>query len=227
MRQATFVISSGRGGLHPADAAIAAEPDIQRLSIRQIDLLDDGTGIVLYTSRGDLERGKQLLDARDDIYSVDYVGETDGVTLVHFEPNDTVRELLAVGRSQVIALDLPIECLPDGGVRVTVIGNDAAISEAVDDMPESLALSLESMGAHDPDRSDPFASLTERQQEILLTALELGYFETPRETNQEAIAEELGVSTATVGEHLRRIQAELIPSVVPRALWEQGIPEFE
>jgi hypothetical protein len=143
MRQATFVISAGRGGLHSADAAIAAEPDIQRLAIRQIDILDDGTGIVLYTSRGDLERGKQLLDARDDIYSVDYVGETNGVTLVHFEPNDTVRDLLAVGRSQVIALDLPIECLPDGGVRVTVIGNDAAISEAVDDMPESLALSLE------------------------------------------------------------------------------------
>ena len=76
------------------------------------------------------------------------------------------------------------------------------------------------MGEYDPDRSDPFASLTERQQEILLTALELGYFETPRETNQEAIAEELGVSTATVGEHLRRIQAKLVPSVVPRALWE-------
>jgi DNA-binding CsgD family transcriptional regulator len=220
MRQATFVISAGRGGLHPADAAIAAEPNIQRLAIRQIDILDDGTGIVLYASRGDLERGKQLLQERDDIHDVDYVGETNGVTLVHFEPNDVVRDLLAVGRSQAIALDLPIECLPDGGVRVTVIGNDAAISRAVDDMPESLAHSLESLGPDHPDRSDPFASLTERQQEILLTALELGYFETPRETNQEEIADALDVSTATVGEHLRRIQAKLIPSVVPRALWE-------
>lgn len=220
MRQATFVISAGRGGLHPADAAIAAEPGIQRLSIRQIDILDDGTGIVVYTSRGDLKRGKRLLEARDDIYDVDYVGETDGITLVHFEPNETVRNLLAVGRSQPIALDLPIECLPDGGVRVTVLGSDPAISEVVDGMPESLALSLESMGTYDPDRSDPFASLTERQQEILLTALELGYFETPRQTNQEAIADALDVSTATVGEHLRRIQAKLIPSVVPRALRE-------
>jgi hypothetical protein len=220
MRQATFVISAGRGGLHPADAAVAAEPGIQRLSIRQIDILDDGTGIVVYTSRGELERGKRLLEARDDIYDVDYVGETDGITLVHFEPNDTVRNLLAVGRSQPIALDLPIECLPDGGVRVTVLGSDAAISEVVDGMPESLALSLESMGTYDPDRSDPFAALTERQQEILLTALELGYFETPRQTNQEAIAEALDVSTATVGEHLRRIQATLIPSVGPRALRE-------
>lgn len=220
MRQATFVISAGRGGLHPADAAIAAESGIQRLSIRQIDILDDGTGIVVYTSRGDLERGKRLLEARDDIYDVDYVGETDGITLVHFEPNETVRNLLAVGRSQPIALDLPIECLPDGGVRVTVLGSDTGISEVVDGMPESLALSLESMGTYDPDRSDPFASLTERQQEILLTALELGYFETPRQTNQEAIADMLDVSTATVGEHLRRIQAKLIPSVVPRALRE-------
>ena len=220
MRQATFVISAGRGGLHPADAAVAAEPGIQRLSIRQIDILDDGTGIVVYTSRGELERGKRLLEARDDIYDVDYVGETDGITLVHFEPNDTVRNLLAVGRSQPIALDLPIDCLPDGGARVTVLGSDAAISEVVDGMPESLALSLESMGTYDPDRSDPFAALTERQQEILLTALELGYFETPRQTNQEAIAEALDVSTATVGEHLRRIQATLIPSVVPRALRE-------
>jgi hypothetical protein len=220
MRQATFVISAGRGGLHPADAAIAAEPGIQRLAIRQIELLEDGSGLVLYASRGDLERGYQLLRDREDIYDVDYVGEHNGVTLAHFEPNDTVRDLLAIGRQHTIALELPIECLPDGGVRVSVVGNDAAISEAVNSMPESLALSLESMGEYDPDRSDPFTSLTERQQEILLTALELGYFETPRQTNQEAIAEALDVSTATVGEHLRRIQAKLIPAVVPRALRE-------
>lgn len=45
--------------------------------------------------------------------------------------------------------------------------------------------------------------LTERQYEVLLAAYAEGYFDWPRETSGEEVAEELGVSLSTVSQHLR------------------------
>lgn len=53
-------------------------------------------------------------------------------------------------------------------------------------------------------------SYTDEQQETLLTALELGYFEIPRETSLEEVANVMNISTDAVSEQLRRGQANLV-----------------
>lgn len=53
-------------------------------------------------------------------------------------------------------------------------------------------------------------ALTETQRETLLTALELGYFDVPREATLDDIADRLGVSTQAVSTRLRRAQRRLI-----------------
>lgn len=58
-----------------------------------------------------------------------------------------------------------------------------------------------------PDEHD---GLTDAQREILLFALEAGYFEEPRESSLEDLAAELGVSRQAVGTRLRRAYANLI-----------------
>jgi predicted DNA binding protein len=58
-----------------------------------------------------------------------------------------------------------------------------------------------------PDEHD---GLTDAQREILLLALESGYFEEPREVSLEDLADELGVSRQAVGTRLRRAYANLI-----------------
>jgi predicted DNA binding protein len=52
--------------------------------------------------------------------------------------------------------------------------------------------------------------LTDAQREILLLALDAGYFEEPREASLEDLATELGVSRQAVGTRLRRAYANLI-----------------
>ncbi|OVE82985.1 helix-turn-helix domain-containing protein [Natronolimnobius baerhuensis] len=52
--------------------------------------------------------------------------------------------------------------------------------------------------------------VTASQRETLLTALEQGYFEVPRETRMEDIAGELEISTSAVSAQLRRGQASLL-----------------
>jgi predicted DNA binding protein len=52
--------------------------------------------------------------------------------------------------------------------------------------------------------------LTEPQQEALLAALERGYFEVPRRTRLEAVADDLGISTQALSTRLRRAHSNLL-----------------
>lgn len=55
--------------------------------------------------------------------------------------------------------------------------------------------------------------LSERQREVFELARERGYYTWPREVSATDIAEELGVSKATVLEHLRKAEAKVINSL--------------
>jgi len=56
--------------------------------------------------------------------------------------------------------------------------------------------------------------LSQRQREAVAVALELGYYEIPRETDHEAVADALECAPSTAAEHLRKAEAKLIPAVV-------------
>lgn len=55
---------------------------------------------------------------------------------------------------------------------------------------------------------------TERQQEVLETAHELGYFDHPKGANAGEVAKELDINTATFTEHLSAAQRKLLDSVL-------------
>ncbi|QIO22107.1 helix-turn-helix domain-containing protein [Haloarcula sp. JP-L23] len=57
-------------------------------------------------------------------------------------------------------------------------------------------------------------ALSARQREVFLTAYEMGYYELPRETSTEAIADAVGVSRRTAEEHLRRAEKKLTDALV-------------
>lgn len=56
-------------------------------------------------------------------------------------------------------------------------------------------------------------SLTGRQRETLLTAVEGGYYAIPREITTAEIGEAIGVERRTAEDHLRRAEAKLIESI--------------
>jgi predicted DNA binding protein len=61
---------------------------------------------------------------------------------------------------------------------------------------------------------DAFARLTERQQEALVRAYELGYYETPRSVSFEEVAAELDCASSTANELLRRAEATVVEAVL-------------
>ncbi|RQG89634.1 helix-turn-helix domain-containing protein [Natrarchaeobius chitinivorans] len=69
-------------------------------------------------------------------------------------------------------------------------------------------------------------NLTPEQREVLVTALEMGYFNVPREAQIGDLAEKLDISTNSVSERLRRASANLTRNTVtvsaPKADSETG-----
>lgn len=57
---------------------------------------------------------------------------------------------------------------------------------------------------------DGIDGLTRRQREVLELARRRGYYRYPRETSPAALADELGLATSTVIEHLRRAESRLL-----------------
>lgn len=60
--------------------------------------------------------------------------------------------------------------------------------------------------------NDP--NLTDRQREVVKTALEEGYFEWPREITSEELAEKLGITRGTCLEHLRKAESKLLQEAI-------------
>jgi predicted DNA binding protein len=216
MRYAKLVMRPGRAGFHPADAALRDDPDIERIAIHHINQLDDGTVVFLYQLHGSTERAREIAEAHEDV--LDYSISEDGADIhgyIHLKPNDVVDALFRLPQEHSVVVDTPIDCLPDGGIRVTGIGDQQTITEALGIIPEGVDVELETMGEYHPDDRQLFSVLTDRQQEILLTAIEAGYYDVPRDATYEDIAEEMDLAPVTVGEHLRKIESRVLRQIAP------------
>ena len=60
--------------------------------------------------------------------------------------------------------------------------------------------------------------LTDRQREVLEHALDHGYFDWPRQTTSEALADDLDISRATYLEHLRKAERTLLPAALEESV---------
>lgn len=216
MRYATVVITPDDGGFHPADAVLWRDPEVRRESIQQINLLTDDTAVTLYELRGDLARAAALLQDVDSVLSCDVSGDREGLAYVHLVANETVRRLLSIVQEQEVVLNTPLGALDDGGVRVTIVGEDEPIRRAVDGVPDDVTVTLESIGDYHPETDHLFSTLTHRQQEILESAVELGYYEVPRDATHADIATAVGLTAGTVGEHLRKVEGKVFSALVSR-----------
>jgi hypothetical protein len=214
MRYATIVITPGEEGLHPADRALSTDPAVARETIHNINLLNDGTCVTLYELSGDLDRADELLSTHSAVIAADVSGESDGIAYIHFEPNFTVEALLTIVQMYEFVLDTPIDCTDRGGIRVRIVGDDATLQAAIATIPDPLTVTLETNSEYHAAIDDLFATLTARQQEVLTTAVEEGYYQVPRQTTHERLADRLDLTPSTIGEHLRRIEARVLSEVV-------------
>lgn len=221
MRYVELRVRPGERWFHPVDRYIAEDPDLRHGPIHNINRLEDGTAVFLYEVLGPKER----IDAILEEHGTGMKRETTAVgenTLVwaHVDPDDdttasVVADLLDVADSYSIVVDTPIEFTADNELRLTLVGESSVIQELFAEAPESAQVTVEKTGTYRPKSDRLFSELTARQQEVLLAAIEAGYYDDPRRATYDDIAETVGCSATTVGEHLRKIERRLVREVAP------------
>jgi predicted DNA binding protein len=197
------------------DAAIAGVDGVRREALVALEWHSDGTYALLYRLAGD---DAAALDAvfrdRADVYDYDVIDSGGQLfAFVHVSERETLSELLAIAESHALILDPPFR-YTDWGVRVTVAGTEAALQAAFAEVTDRIAVEIEWTGEYTPDEPGYLGRLTDRQREAVLVAHELGYYETPRATSFEGVADELGCAPSTANELLRRAESVLLDALL-------------
>jgi predicted DNA binding protein len=214
MRTATVRLSPPAEGLHPADAEVAAHPELQREAIDHITGLADGSGVLLCRIRGDAGTVRTVLDETPRLRDHNVTAaETTVYVYMHFEPTGTAEALLELRRSHELVVRMPMQWLSNGNLEVSAVGDDATLQAAVSGLPAEVGVHLVELREYEPDADRPTALLTDRQLDVLDAALEVGYYEQPRRGTQANVADAVGLAPATVGEHLRRIEGTVLRSL--------------
>lgn len=214
MRYVTAAFRREGGPLHPWGATLTADPDVRRGPMYEMELLEDGTAKVLCRIYGDIQRGFELTRDHDLVIEVESTGDDSGLLYMRTEMPPVARRMILFPRKTKLILTMPLEFTPDGASVATFVGDDAEFAESLANVPEAVDVELLETGEYDPEPGDVLGSLTARQQEILTTAVSLGYYENPRQATQADIAEAVDLQPGTVGDHLRKIESHTFGSLV-------------
>lgn len=215
MRYVTIELRpTGEASFHPVGTALGEEPAIRQEAIHNVELLDDGTMVMLAEASGDLKRYAEILDESPDVLDYSVSGEERGVAYSHIDGNDLTNYLIKRRTYSEFVIDWPIEITEDGAQRITLVGDRAAFARADPTGPEGAEIEIVEMGEYLPEAKRLFDSLTERQQEVLRVAVDVGYYRTPREATTDDVADDVECSPGTAGEHLRKVEARVFQRLV-------------
>jgi predicted DNA binding protein len=221
MRYVDLRVRPDERWFHPVYRCLAEDPDLRPGPIRNVNRLDDGTIVLLYEVAGPKDRVDAILEEHGTGMKRDTT-EAGRTTLVwaHLDPADdttatVVTDLLDVTDTYSVVVDTPIEVTADGELAVTLIGESGVIRTLFEDAPERAHVTVEKTGTYRPETDRLFAGLTARQQEVLLAAIETGYYDAPRRATYDDVAAAVGCSATTVGEHLRKIERQFVREIAP------------
>lgn len=150
------------------------------------------------------------IEAHPDVGQFDTVDQQEDGTIVQLETLEPA-VLSAASRA---GTPLTYPATVNGGTLIaTVVGTHAAIS--------SLGEQLRAGGvgfevAYIQPNHDGSRILTDRQEEVLFTAIERGYYESPRESTLTEVAEELGIAKSTCSATLQRAEGAIIEAFCSR-----------
>ncbi len=191
-------------------------------TVRSLEVLADGTVLVVYEIDGTEQALRGCLDAAPEKV-VDATVTERGEPLVaqlRFHPDETFERLLSVHQSFGVSVEFPIHYVDHEPATIELVetGSQDALRDRIAETRELATVHVKHVHRHEPTTRRQFRELTERQQEVLVAAVQCGYYRNPREATHDEIAAELGCSASVVGQHLRRIEQLLVSTTIPEGL---------
>lgn len=220
MKRVTVTLRPEGARLPPAAHVYRAAGAVDRAEGLQWNVSGDPTTLMARVE-GDPEGTAAALEAHPTVIDYDLVAVEDRECYVRTrsERTEVARQLFGRYADSELIVVPPVE-YDDRGMVMTVVGEPGDLQRGVDAPPDGIAVSVESVGEFASVPGPVLARLSDRQREALTAAVEVGYYDVPRETTHEAVAERLGVAPSTASEHLRKAESKVV-----RALVEEGTPD--
>lgn len=189
--------------------AISTEyPDVEFRVLAALPTEDTGVGLVELTGPN-LDAVVGAMRDTDAVLTLDILGESADRVLVQFETSEPL--LLFSVRESGVPLEPPID-IQDGRATVEVTASQDRLSQ--------FGTQLEQFGmSFDVEYVQPSAEsadnlLTDSQRELVVTAVEQGYYDTPRTCSLTELADHIEMAKSTVSETLHRAEEAIIKEFV-------------
>lgn len=212
MKSVRLAVRHAGATIHPMHEFVCESPFVDREVILEGKATDGAETLLVYVE-GDREAYEEALRSRLDVEEYDVTPESDGAFYVFLrsELRDHQRSLLdALGRETVVVVP-PVEFRSDRTMRLTLVGRSEDLQATLDALPEGMDAEVLAVGGHARAFDD---ALTDRQREAVAAAWALGYYEVPRESGIEAVADELGCAVSTASDLLRRAESRLVAAAL-------------
>lgn len=182
------------------------------LTFRVLSALSvDGSGVGLLELSGPAAAFPDVIDAIDahaGIHELDVLQQVDEKALVRFETSSPL--LLLAAQESGVPLGLPLE-IQDGKAALELTAPHERVSELGDQLRSfGLSYTVEYIR---PDVEREML-LSDRQRSLLATAVDLGYYDTPRTCTLTELAEYLGIAKSTASERIHRAESAVIKAFV-------------
>lgn len=172
-------------------------------------LSEDATGVVLLRVVGE-DVCTMLADIADHsgIFDLAIARSSDRKATVQCAVSEF--ELLTAAKRGGIPIEMPVE-ISGATAAVQVTGPHDRLSAFAENLVER---GMEYEIEYVQRRQEPSELLTDTQRELLLAAVDIGYYDTPRGCTQEELAAELGVAKSTCSGVLHRAEEAIVKNFV-------------
>lgn len=177
---------------------------------------DDDVGFALLElTAPDIEAVLRSMADNSFLTDIEPLQLGDGRAIVQIET--TAPLLLLSAQASGIPIEPPV-VIRDGVADVELRTSHDRLSALGDELDRfGFSYTVESIY----DAADPERLLSERQRELVLTAVEEGYYDTPRGCSLTELAENVGIAKSTCSETLHRAESIIVRRFVDKHLSEK------
>lgn len=168
---------------------------------------DAGVGLAEITSRS-LSSILSAIKTSDSVVELDILRQHDDEALIQFET--TIPLLLFPVRDSGIPIELPFT-IEAGEANWEITAPQRRLSELGTQFDQfGIPFTVNEIHRH----VEPTQLLTDSQLELVHTAIEQGYYDTPRRCSLTDLAGESGIAKSTCSETLHRVEGKIIKQFV-------------
>jgi len=192
---------------------LVASSDVSEARALDWTFADAERALVLFLVQGDHERVRTGLADAPEIVETDFtlVDDEQFYLLLTLRPAAVplMQEVFETATQEGLLVIKPV-ILRDGRAYFDLVGEPTVLQGTIDGFPSMIDVTVHEIGEYAGGAATAAAQLSDRQREAVQIALDLGYYDIPRQATTDAVAEQLDCASSTASEHLRKAEAKVM-----------------